>query len=434
MKYRLGLIDHGFVPRKLTVSYAAVCAGVVDVAGLRTAFGLLCGKYPMLRGTIEVTGEQCWLHIPDDGAGAAATEVVEGSISDWLARGLTVLDPARGLAKLTVVAEGEQTAVVLQVSHAINDATLGSALLEYFWHAATAVAGGATLPDPTPVHPRSLEQAYHARSLALPDLTMSAAGPVHAVPATDTGGGAGFAPDPAQRITLSQGDTGALLARARATGTTLHALLAAAIIRAERATLTQAAGAAAELPMIMFHLVDLRPHLRPVARPDEVTNALGFAPTVTACGPGADLNVLAKEAKAQIVAGIEGGSALAVMRAAASGAAQGRARTGVGNFITNWGPVPELAVPTGIEIVDFRGFATSEAVTWVGYFVSTFSGRCSIELAYSPRYHRPAQIARLRELIVRGLAELTGPARHLPAATTNASSSVTSPDKAGPSA
>ena len=53
MKYRLGLIDHGFVPRKLTVSYVAICAGEVDVAGLRTAFGLLCDKYPMLRGTIR---------------------------------------------------------------------------------------------------------------------------------------------------------------------------------------------------------------------------------------------------------------------------------------------------------------------------------------------------------------------------------------------
>ncbi|MFD9071648.1 phthiocerol/phthiodiolone dimycocerosyl transferase family protein [Streptomyces lasiicapitis] len=433
MKYRLGRIDHGFVPRKLTVSYVAVCAGEVDIAGLRTAFGLLCDKYPMLRGTIEITGEQCWLHIPDDGSSAAATEIVQGAISDWLERGLTVLDPARGLAKLTIVAEGEQTAVALQVSHAINDAPLGLALLEHFWHTVAALAEGAAFPDPAPVHPRSLEHAYRARSMTLPDLAVAAAGPVHSTPTADIGSGAVFAPEPAQRITLSQGDTAALLAHARASGTTLHALLAAAIIRAERATLTESAGAAAELPMIMFHLVDLRPHLRPVARPDEVTNALGFAPTVTACGPGSDLGVLAKETKAQIVAGIESGSALAVMRAAASGAAQGSARTGVGNFITNWGLVPELAVPAGIEIVDFRGFAISEAVTWVGYFVSTFSGRCSIELASCPRYHRRVQVAQLRELIIAGVAELTRPAPHSPVPTTEASSSVALLDKAGPS-
>ncbi|WP_125264517.1 phthiocerol/phthiodiolone dimycocerosyl transferase family protein [Streptomyces alboflavus] len=434
MKYRLGLIDHGFVPRKLTVSYVAICAGEVDVAGLRTAFGLLCDKYPMLRGTIEITGEQCWLHLPDDGSSAAATEVVQGAIAGWLEGGLTVLDPARGLAKLTIVAEGEQTAVALQVSHAINDAPLGLELLKYFWHTAAALAKGAVFPGPEPAHPRSLEHAYQARAMALPGLVAAAPGPVHSIPAIDTGGGAGFAPEPAQRIILSRAETAALLAHARASGTTLHALLAAAIIRAERATLTEAAGAAAELPMIMFHLVDLRPHLRPVARPEEVTNALGFAPTVTACGPTSDLAVLAKETKAQLVAGIESGSALAVMRAAASGAAQGSARTGVGNFITNWGLVPELAVPAGIEIVDFRGFATSEAVSWVGYFVSTFSGRCSIELASCPRYHRPAQIAQLRGLIIEGLAELTRPAPHSSVPTTEASSSVALLDKAGPSA
>ncbi|GGV12046.1 phthiocerol/phthiodiolone dimycocerosyl transferase family protein [Streptomyces spectabilis] len=407
MKYRLGRIDHGFVPRKLTVSYVAVCTGAVDIAGLRTAFGLLCGRYPMLRGTVETTGEECWLHIPDDGTSTATTEIIEGTVSDWLERGLTVLDPARGLAKLTIVAGGEETAVALQVSHTINDATLGLRLLEYFWHTAATLPVSAALSDPAPIHPRSLEHAYRARAMALPDLAGRAAGPVRSTAVADTGGNAVFAPEPAQRILLSPGETAALLAHARAAGTTLHALLAAAITRAERATLASAG--AEELPMIMFHLADLRPHLQPVARPDEVTNALGFAPTVTVCGPGADLEVLAKEVKTQLVAGIEGGTALAVMLTAASAAAQGRARTSVGNFITNWGTVPELTVPTGIEIVDFRGFATSEAVTWVGYFVSTFAGRCSIELASSPRYHRPAQIAQLRELIATGLAELIHP-------------------------
>ncbi|MEI5098322.1 hypothetical protein RB200_06215 [Streptomyces sp. PmtG] len=374
MKYRLGRIDHGFVPRKLTVSYVAVCTGAVDIAGLRTAFGLLCGRYPMLRGTIETAGEQCWLHIPDDGTSSATFEVIDGTVSNWLERGPTVLDPASGLAKLTIVAEGEQTAVALQVSHAINDATLGLHLLEHFWHTAASLALSAALSDPAPVRPRSLEHAYRARAMTLPDLAVTAAGPVHSTAVTDTGESAVFAPAPAQRILLSRDETAALLAHARAAGTTLHALLAAAIIRAERATLTSAG--AAELPMIMFHLADLRPHLQPVARPDEVTNALAFAPTVTACGPGADLDVLAKEVKAQIAAGIEGGTALAVMLTAASTAAQGRVRASVGNFITNWGPVPALTVPAGVKIVDFRGFATSEAVAWVGYFISTFTGRC----------------------------------------------------------
>uniref|UniRef100_UPI0024552932 phthiocerol/phthiodiolone dimycocerosyl transferase family protein n=1 Tax=Nocardia brasiliensis TaxID=37326 RepID=UPI0024552932 len=168
---------------------------------------------------------------------------------------------------------------------------------------------------------------------------------------------------------------------------------------------------ATDLPMIMFHLVDLRTHLRPVARADEVTNALGFAPTVTACGLSTDLEVLAAQAKTQIVAGIRTGAALTVMRAAAGNAAHGGPRKGVGNFLTNWGVVPDLAVPAGVEIVDFHGFATSEPVSWVGYFVSTFAGRAALELAFSPRFHVPAQIAALRALICANLAELTVRAR-----------------------
>ncbi|WP_067537003.1 phthiocerol/phthiodiolone dimycocerosyl transferase family protein [Nocardia crassostreae] len=407
MKYRLGLIDHGFVPRKLTVAYVAICTGAIDIAVLRTAFGLLCDKYPMLRGTIAVSGSACWLQIPDDGTGSATIDILEGPIADWLARGITVVDPALGLAKLTIVRDGAQTAVALQVCHAINDASMGFALLEYFWHTAAMLSGSAGFLDPSPVQPRSLERAYDARALALPPPAVSAARPVHSLTSVDTGVDRGFAPTPAMRIALSRNDTAALLEHARASGTTLHALLSAAIIRAERATLAVPGTAAAELPMIMFHLVDLRPHLRPTVQRDEVTNALGFVPTVTAATPETDLGVLAKHAKEQIIDGIADGSALAVMLAAAEVAATGRARTGVGNFITNWGPVPALTVPAGVEIVDLRGFATSEAVSWVGYFVSTYADRAGLELAFSPRHHPRAQIARLRDLIAANLAELT---------------------------
>ncbi|MFI6043830.1 hypothetical protein ACIA8C_19530 [Nocardia sp. NPDC051321] len=405
MKCLLGQIDHGFVPRKLTVSYVAVCVGEIDSALLRRAFELLCRKYPMLRGTIEVTGDECWLRIPDGDTGAAVTDVGEGHIADWLEHGSTPLDPARALAGLTIVREGATTAVALRVSHAINDATMGFALLEHFWRITAALAGAAPLPDPTPVHPGSLEGAYRARDMDLPQFTLPGVGSVHSVPRTETADDTCFRPVPGERIILSERDTGALLEHARASGTTLHAMLSAAIIRAERATITETVSTTTELPMIMFHLVDLRPHLRPPARPDEITNALAYAPTVTPCEPGADLGLLADQAKAQIVDGIDSGAALTVMLAAASAAAQGVGRH-AGNFITNWGVVPGLAAPTGVEIVDFRGFATSEPVTMVGYFVSTFTGRLSIELGFSPRFHPPAQIAELRRSIVVDLAHL----------------------------
>ncbi|MFG1791965.1 hypothetical protein [Nocardia sp. NPDC049149] len=394
------------MPRKLTVNYVAMCAGEIDTALLSTAFEVLCRKYPMLRGTIELADGVAGLRVPGAGPGAAVTDIARGPIADWLAHGLTPLDPARTLAALTIVPEGETTAVALRVSHAINDATLGFTLLAHFWRTAAALAGTAAFPDSASVHPHSLEEAYRIRGAAMPELSGTAAGSVHSIAATESGDDTGFGSVPGERITLSQHDTDAMLAHARASGTTLHAMLAAAIIRAERATIAESACAGDQLPMIMFHLVDLRPHLRPAARPDEVTNALGFAPTVTACAPGDDLGALAMATKAQITGSIDRGDALAVMLAAASVAVRGGARKGVGNFITNWGVVPDLLVPPGMEIVDFRGFATSEPVSWVGYFVSTFAGRCSIELAFSPRFHPPAQIAELREFLIANLAQM----------------------------
>lgn len=408
MKYRLGTIDHGFVPRKLTVCYAAICIGEVDTALLQQAFELLCRKYPMLGGTIEIADGECYLRLPDSGSSTATMETVDDTIANWLAGGATPLDPAHALAKLEVVPDVGATAVGLIVCHAINDAQMGFALLADFWRIAAALSGTTTLPDLTAVYPHSLEDRYRERGLALPEPNLPAAGPVRSLPASDALHGRDFRPTPTERISLSSHDTGELLRHAHALGTTVHALISAAIIRAERAMLPESSTPEADLPMIMFHLVDLRPQLHPPAQPADVTNALGYAPTITACGPDSDLQVLSKEAKDQIVRAIDSGTALATMLAAASLATVGRSRN-TASFITNWGVVPTLDSPKGMEIIDFRGFATSEPVPMVGYFVYTFQGRLTIELASSGRFHRPTQLTDLRSHIAANLEALTKP-------------------------
>ncbi|MEV6772043.1 hypothetical protein AB0N05_25795 [Nocardia sp. NPDC051030] len=406
MKYELGTIDHGFVPRKLTVDYATMCTGDIDTELLRQAFEMLCRKYPMLGGTIEIDGGRGYLHTPDTGSGAASVEIIDSTIADWLAR-TEPLDPAASVARLEIVLDDGVTAVALRVAHAINDAQMGFALLEDFWHMAAALSGTAAVLDPTPVHPRRLEELYLERGLPLPELSGSAPGPVYSVPSSEVPGESMFRLSPGDRITLSASDTRALLGNARAWGTTIHALVSAAIIRAERAMIAESADSATELPMIMYHLVDLRPHLDPPARPSDATNALGFAPTITPCGSGSDLQVLAKETKEQIVRGIDTGSALAVMRAAATLAAERRTRNSTGNFLTNWGVVPDLECPQGMQITGFRGFATSEPVSWVGYFVYTFRGELTVELEYSDRFHRPEQITDLHGILTANLKQLS---------------------------
>ncbi|MFC9433980.1 hypothetical protein [Nocardia sp. NPDC057030] len=404
MQYRLGKIDEGFLPKQFTVCYVTVCEGEIDSTLLQLAFELTARRYPMLTGTIELANGECLLHIPDDGAGTAVTETSHGTLSDWLRNGATPLDPARELAKLEIVRAGRTAAVGLRVCHAINDAHLGFALLADFWRTASALSTGAALLDPTPIYPRSLEDLLADRGLTLPEPSLPDPGPVYSFAGPQTLDGSGRRLAPAERITLSENETRRLIQHARALGTTVHALLSAAIVRAERATITETP-AETELPMLIGHAVDLRPHLRPPARPADATNALGFAPTVTVCTTDSDLHILGKEIKAQIVHGIASGTALATMYAAAQ-VMQGDAREIAVNTITNWGVVPALASPKGMRITDFRGFATSDPVPELSYFVYTFHGRLNIEFAYSEQHHRPERVAGLRNIVAANLKQV----------------------------
>ncbi|KAA8884278.1 hypothetical protein F3087_34200 [Nocardia colli] len=407
MQYRLGKMDEGFVPKQFTVCYVTVCEGEIDSALLQLAFELTARRYPMLTGTIALADGECLLRIPDDDAGTVVTETVHGSLSDWLRNGAIPLDPARELAKLEIVQTGQTAAVCLRVCHAINDAHMGFALLADFWRTAAALSTGAALLDPTPIYPRSLEYLLADRGVTLPDPALPDPGRVYSFADSETLDGPGRRLAPGERITLSENETGRLVQHARALGTTVHALLSAAIVRAERATIAETPDTAVEteLPMLIGHAVDLRPHLQPPARPADATNALGFAPTVTACTTNSDLHILGKEIKAQIVHGIESGTALAAMHAAAY-VMQSDTREIAVNTITNWGVVPTLASPEGMRINDFRGFATSAPVPELSYFVYTFHGRLNIEFAYSERHHRPERVAHLRNVVAANLQQV----------------------------
>ncbi|MFE9579962.1 hypothetical protein ACFYO1_26500 [Nocardia sp. NPDC006044] len=407
MQYRLGKIDEGFVPKQFTVCYVTVCEGEIDSTLLQLAFELTARRYPMLTGTIELANDECLLHIPDDGAGSVVTEISHGTLSDWLRNGATPLNPARELAKLEIVQAGQTAAVSLRVCHAINDAHMGFALLADFWRTAAALSTGAALLDPTPIYPRSLEDLLADRGVTPPAPSLPDPGQVYSFTGPQTPGAPGRRLAPGERITLSENETGRLIQHARTLGTTVHALLGAAIVRAERATITETPATAAEteLPMLIGHAVDLRPHLQPAARPADATNALGFAPTVTVCTADSDLHLLGKEIKAQIVHGIDSGTALATMYAAAH-VMQSDARAVAVNTVTNWGVVPVLESPKGMRITDFHGFATSGPVPELSYFAYTFQGRLNLEFAYSEQHHRPERVAHLRNIVVENLKQV----------------------------
>ncbi|QLY29195.1 hypothetical protein H0264_28470 [Nocardia huaxiensis] len=402
--YRLGRIDQSFVPKEVAVTQVAICAGEADVELLSRAFALLCGRYPMLGGRIEFHDGDYHLSVPERGCGNAVVEILDSPVADWLDNGLRTIDPALSLAKLEIVRDGATTAVALRVAHAIADAHMGFALLEEFWRAAAALGATGPVPDPVPVFPRSLEDLLDERGVVVPEPALPELSGLYSLTPTETAGRPGLRLAAGERIQLSARDTGALLRYARSQGTTMHALLSAAIIRAERRLIGETRGAAtiSELPMIIGHAVDLRPHLRPPAVPAEATNGLGFAPTVTLCAPGTDLLTLGKEIKAQIVHGIASGAALSTMFAAVQLPDDG-ARAHTVNIITNWGVVPDLESPKGLRITDFRGFATGNSRPENSYFLYTFHGRLSIEFTFSEDHHHRSRIIALRDAIAENL-------------------------------
>ncbi|MBF6331078.1 phthiocerol/phthiodiolone dimycocerosyl transferase family protein [Nocardia transvalensis] len=365
----------------------------------------------MLSGRAEYDADEWYVRIPDSGSRVAAVELVDSPISAWLARGSAALDPTRALAKLEVVRDGEVTAVALHICHALGDGAMIFAVLRDFWQIAAALDGKTPLPDLTPCYPRGIEDLYAERGVVLPRLDVRDPGPVSGLPTSVSPEGTGFRLAPGERITLSDRETDALLRYAHAEETTVHALLSAAIIRAERAMTPEPANVGAtgtpQLPMLMFHPVDLRPHLRPPARPTDAANALGYAPTITACDPESDLLALSKEVRHQIRSSVDSGAALAVLLNFVSApVASDEPVEFVRSFITNTGVVPALDIPSGVDFVDFRLFTTTDQnspVPTVGFFVYTFQGRLNIEVEFSAQYNQPTQINELRRIVSENL-------------------------------
>ncbi|MFI5783275.1 hypothetical protein [Nocardia sp. NPDC051570] len=410
MKYKIGAIDHYWALTRATICYALVCSGPVDVEILRQAFDLLCRKYPMLGGHLELVDGECHLRLPDTAHPTAAVTVVDGPIPAWLEHGIAPMDPTRALARLEVVQDGHNTAIGLQVSHAVADGRLGFQMLRDLCR---FFAFGADMapPDTAPVYPRGIEDVCAARDFDIPQLELRNPGGLFTVPAVVESEGLGFRVAPTARIRKSVEATDRLVRYARVQGTTLHALVSAAIIRAERAMVSLAGEAEGEeLPMLKMHVIDLRAHLQPPAELGEVTNALGLGPTAVMCAPDTDMVGLGKEIKQQLIDRIESGQGLAIMLDQAQESVRGEELVEPSSgFISNLGVIAPFAHPAGIEYLDFRGLVILDPQVRdpnVCYFVFSFGGRLLIEIACAARNHSPDQIARLSREISDNLDDL----------------------------
>ncbi|EFV12519.2 phthiocerol/phthiodiolone dimycocerosyl transferase family protein [Segniliparus rugosus] len=382
----LSTLESWFALSSMTIWYTVEVEGPIDLDMLREALGCLRREHPVLAGRLVPGSARRADGLPEldllvpGGSEAAVRQDRAGSV---------LADQAKELAFLDVVRNGDRSSVSFAVHHAIADGRLGS-----FWHARlwshyTDLAEGrvpAAAPRPVPQAPEALLAERGFDAAPRPDRSR------RAVP-SDLPEQTAFV-FARERVRLSTRTTELLKARARALGTTVHALVAGACVVAERRSMPLPDDVAADL--FVDTPVDVRPRLRPPAQPWDVTNALGNSPGLVAARPDDDPAAVGAQLLGQLRDDVASG---AVYR-------------GILRFTellcgdqpeiprittTNIGEVEPIRAPSGVRVHDFRGwteFDGSAIAAYLAanqkdgprgrfsslYLVYTYGGRLSVEI------------------------------------------------------
>ncbi|MFI6998351.1 hypothetical protein [Nocardia sp. NPDC050175] len=350
--------------------------GPLDLAALSDAFEALRRRYCVLGMHLEAAEGGHMIVGPS--APLPGMSVCEGDIGDPL-DGVD-LDPGRVLSGLHVVRDGDRASVTLLTYHSIADGQYALAVLDDLWSLYTDMAQGNTVEAVSHGYPESLETLFAESGLGNAEPST----PVAIDPGSVRSNATERQPvsNPVVRCLLDTVATTALVEFGRRQQVTVNGLVTAAILRTEADIKNVPI---AEIPYC--YVVDLRTRVIPAVARTEVTNALGYA-NFTASRATTALADLARavtaELRSELAAGVVHQAAL---RFPESFLKNGRPDTVPD---TNWGRIPSLRSPAGVEFEDFRGIihhnprpdlaaAMREMPYTPAYIITTFCGRLSIE-------------------------------------------------------
>ncbi|WP_020500377.1 phthiocerol/phthiodiolone dimycocerosyl transferase family protein [Sciscionella marina] len=272
-------------------AHVAEYRGAVDHRFLRQAFELLCLRHSVLRGRVE-TGRHGSLlyvepgHRPEDIRARGDYEVLlRHAFGPW--------NPAHAMARLIHVRENGGGFVALRIDHAIVDGCSLRAIFDELWEIyATTLRGIGTSIRPGASLPRSPEDLLAERWRNLPDRSpLAQQQDWHRVPPHQ-----GY-------IRFDERDTGALIAAARDHGTTVHALIAGAVLGTQ---CDHGSRVAAPVPMICLSPVNLRSRVTPKATATETTALVEIHKAELAVRPDQDPYATGRELKEQLDSAITG--------------------------------------------------------------------------------------------------------------------------------
>ncbi|MGE2817979.1 phthiocerol/phthiodiolone dimycocerosyl transferase family protein [Mycobacterium heidelbergense] len=374
-----------FVSMGAYVGYSVHIRGRLELSALSDAFAVLRRTYPVLATRlVAMDGGHLIVAYSDTESGVG---VCDDGVDEPMAgadlypdKKVTAVHVARG-------GDGDRAVVTLLIHHSIADGHHGLALLADLWSLYTDITSGSVPAAVRHDYPESVEKLFADRRIA--DFSYAELPPCAAVRRFGTATNLqlpGFV-STFVRCRLSVAETAALLELSHRCKVTMNSVVSAAIILTEsdvrRVRLC-------EIPY--FITVDLRNRVTPPVEPTAGTNILGFAGFSASIDTTDDLVVVARAVAGQLSTELADGTVVKTAlrpRQFLTDLMSPAAPESV--ITTNWGRIPALRSPTGIEFTDFRAvfynkpqephtLVPTQATGFHSYVISSFDERLSVEL------------------------------------------------------
>ncbi|ANN16122.1 chromosome condensation protein [Amycolatopsis orientalis] len=377
----------GFGPVVVRTTFA----GSFEPKVLEAAWQRLGLEYPLLRcgilGGLDGFRLSLRNELPEVADGAAG-------FGDDITRRLA--DGA--ISRLSLHETSDATALTLAVDHAVSDGRLVRNLLHDLLRIYTALSRDETLPAaPRPVFEPSLEELFEGQyeqgwpeppSVLGDPLTLS--------------GGPGKPPSGfgVHHLEFEPGPTAEIVAIARKNGISITGLLCGAVSSAIRARLPESDGS---LPVTLRVPIDFRERLVPPL--DALAQLCGALPCTVTVSVAADDEPLkvGLHATSELRAVLERDEPQRALLAQRHSPAPPPPTTIV---VSNIGEAGDPVLPDGLRVTGSR-FATTLNGPVPGMFVSTTSGRLTLDVVFDRAFHNAEEIAEVMASVEATLRAMT---------------------------
>lgn len=366
-------------PAHNTMRLAVRCHGNLDLPVLQDAWRTTHREFPGLMGTVRETGNGSLVFVPNCGR-VGLIDYTDIHPDGERLTAHKVLDDFDTAAALQISTTGTEHTVSLLLRHSIADGRYGIGVMERLWSVYTTLINGG-------------EPTHEAHRVPMPLEILLEERTVPSGQARNLGDSSPaiylHAPDPSNpnlrglrhaSVRLQEGHTKSLISLSKSTSTSMHSIIAAALVTSMAHVRNQAT------PIDLASVIDVRPHLIPPANATEVTYGLGVSLSTIPSAALSNMGTIARQITDDIRTDLESGIA---QRSSTVNPDLSR-RGSVPTMFSNLGRVPKFATPWDLVTSDFSAWnemdldnpgSTDLATTYGNMIVaSSYGGRLRIDL------------------------------------------------------